>query len=82
MIIFSFTYGLGATVLAARTGRFSPNKVVLIALAVFGLVTIGSALAPTFAFLLLTRFLAVVQPSMRHLPIQGHDINDAAGESS
>ena len=56
--VFSLTYGLGAPVLAALTGRFSRNRVALIALATFGLVNVGSALAPTFAFLLLTRFLA------------------------
>jgi MFS transporter, DHA1 family, inner membrane transport protein len=58
MTIFSLTYGLGAPVLAALTDRFSRNQVALIALAAFGLVNVGSALAPTFALLLLTRLLA------------------------
>ena len=56
--IFSLTYGLGAPVLAALTGRLSRNRVALLALTAFGLVNVGSALAPTFALLLLTRLLA------------------------
>lgn len=56
--VFSLTYGLGAPVLAALTGRFMRNRVLLIALFVFALVNVGSALAPTFPLLLLTRLLA------------------------
>jgi MFS transporter, DHA1 family, inner membrane transport protein len=54
---FSFTYGLGAPLLAALTGRWSRNRVLLIALGAFCLFNIGSALAPGFAVLLLTRIL-------------------------
>jgi predicted MFS family arabinose efflux permease len=56
--IFSLTYGLGAPVLAALTGRFSRNQVLMVALAAFALVNIGSALAPNFSLLLFTRLLA------------------------
>lgn len=56
--IFSLTYGLGAPVLAALTGRWSPSRVLIIALGVFCLANLGSALAPTFVFLLLTRVFA------------------------
>ncbi len=56
--IFSLTYGLGAPVLAAFTSGLPRNWVALTTLAAFALVNVGSALAPTFAFLLLTRLLA------------------------
>ncbi|WP_236023004.1 MFS transporter [Dictyobacter formicarum] len=56
--VFSLTYGLGAPVLAALTGRWSASRVLMIALGVFSLANLGSALAPTFLFLLLTRVLA------------------------
>jgi DHA1 family inner membrane transport protein len=56
--IFSLTYGLGAPVLAALTGRISRNLVLMAALGAFFLVNVGSALAPTFPLLLLTRLLA------------------------
>lgn len=56
--IFSLSYGLGAPVLAAFTGRWSRNQVLLVSLGAFCLVNIGSALAPNFALLLLTRLLA------------------------
>jgi DHA1 family inner membrane transport protein len=56
--IFSLTYGLGAPVLAALTGRFSRNMVLMGALGAFFLANVGSALAPTFPLLLLTRLLA------------------------
>ncbi len=55
---FSLIYGLGAPVLAALTGRWSRNRVLLTALGAFCLVNIGSALSPTFPFLLFTRLLA------------------------
>ncbi|HEY3992468.1 MAG TPA: MFS transporter [Ktedonobacteraceae bacterium] len=54
---FSFTYGFGAPVLAALTGRWSRNRMLLIALGAFCLCNLGSALAPNFAILLLTRIL-------------------------
>lgn len=56
--IFSLTYGLGAPVLAALTGRWPRNQVIMAALGAFCLVNVGSALAPTFPLLLLTRLLA------------------------
>ena len=56
--VFSLTYGLGAPVLAALTGRWSPNRVLIWALGLFCLVNVGSALAPTFPLLMLTRVVA------------------------
>lgn len=56
--VFSLTYGLGAPVLAAFTGRWSAHRMLIIALGAFCLANIGSALAPTFFPLLLTRVLA------------------------
>lgn len=58
--VFSLTYGLGAPLLAALTGRWPRNRVALASLGAFCLVNIGSALAPTFPLLLLTRLLAGV----------------------
>src|SRR5579859_5268876 len=55
---FSLTYGLGAPLLAALTGRWSRNRVLIAAIGLFCLVNIGSALAPTFPVLLITRLLA------------------------
>lgn len=55
--VFSFTYGLGAPVLAAIAGRWSRNRVLLGALAAFSLFNLASALAPNFSLLLLTRVL-------------------------
>src|SRR5881396_723982 len=42
--IFSLTYGLGAPVLAALTGRWLRNLVIMVALGAFCLVNVGSAL--------------------------------------
>ncbi|GCF11292.1 MFS transporter [Dictyobacter arantiisoli] len=56
--VFSLTYGLGAPVLAALTGRWPRNRVLLVSLGAFCLVNVGSAISPTFALLLLTRLLA------------------------
>src|SRR5579859_4480700 len=56
--MFSLKYGLGAPVLAATTGRWPRNQVLLAALGAFCLVNVGSALSPTFPLLLLTRLLA------------------------
>jgi DHA1 family inner membrane transport protein len=55
---FTLTYGLGAPVFAALTSRWSPPRVLVIALFGFCLANVGSALAPTFSLLLLTRILA------------------------
>ena len=54
---FSLTYGFGAPVLAALTGRWSHTRVLLAALGAFCLFNIGSALAPTFPTLMMTRIL-------------------------
>jgi DHA1 family inner membrane transport protein len=54
---FSFTYGFGAPLLAALAGRWSRNRVLLVALGAFCLFNLGSALAPSFTVLLLTRIL-------------------------
>lgn len=55
---FTLTYGLGAPIFAALTSRWSPPRVLVIALFGFCLANVGSALAPTFPLLLLTRILA------------------------
>src|SRR6266446_8749249 len=55
---FILTYGLVAPVFAALTSRWSPPRVLVIALFGFCLANVGSALAPTFSLLLLTRILA------------------------
>ena len=55
---FTLTYGLGAPVLAALISRFPRNRILVIALGGFCLANVGSALAPTFPLLLLTRVLA------------------------
>ncbi len=55
---FTLTYGLGAPVLAVLTSRWPRNRVLVIALFGFCLANVGSALAPTFPLLILTRLLA------------------------
>ncbi|GAC1365295.1 MAG: MFS transporter [Ktedonobacteraceae bacterium] len=55
---FSLTYGLGAPFLAALTSRFSRTRLLLASLGAFAIVNLGSALAPTFGLLLITRVLA------------------------
>ena len=55
--VFSFTYGFGAPVLAALTGRWSRNRVLVVALGAFCLCNLASVFAPTFASLLVTRIL-------------------------
>jgi MFS transporter, DHA1 family, inner membrane transport protein len=55
---FTLTYGLGAPVLAALTSRWSHTRVLVIALCGFCMANVGSALAPSFPLLLLTRILA------------------------
>jgi MFS transporter, DHA1 family, inner membrane transport protein len=54
---FALTYGLGAPILAALTGRWPHVRVLLIALGAFCLFNVGSALAPNFTILFLTRIL-------------------------
>ena len=58
MTAFTLTYGLSAPVLAALSSRWVRNRVLIIALGAFCLANVGSALAPTFPMLLLTRILA------------------------
>lgn len=55
---FTLTYGLGAPLLAVLTSRWPRTYVLIIALLGFCLANIGSALAPTFPLLLLSRILA------------------------
>jgi DHA1 family inner membrane transport protein len=56
--VFSLTYGLGAPVLAALTGHWPRNRVLIGALGLLGLANLASALSPSFPLLLLTRILA------------------------
>ncbi|GCE28915.1 MFS transporter [Dictyobacter alpinus] len=56
--VFSLTYGLGAPVLAALSGRWAPNRVLIGASGLLCLANLASALAPSFPILLLTRILA------------------------
>src|SRR5579859_1645649 len=56
--VFSLTYGLGAPFLAALSGRWSRNRVLVTVLGLFGLANLASALAPTFPLLMATRILA------------------------
>jgi predicted MFS family arabinose efflux permease len=56
--VFSLTYGLGAPILAATTGHWPRNQVLLGALGLLGLANLASALSPSFPVLVLTRFLA------------------------
>lgn len=55
--VFSLTYGLGAPLLAALTGRWSRNRVLIGALGLVCLSNLGSALAPSFPLLMLSRIL-------------------------
>lgn len=54
---FSLIYGLGAPLLAVLTARWSPTRVLIVALGLFCLSNLGSAIAPNFALLLVTRLL-------------------------
>jgi MFS transporter, DHA1 family, inner membrane transport protein len=56
--VFSLTYGLGSPFLAALASRWPRNRVLIGSLGLFCLANVGSALAPTFPLLLLTRILA------------------------
>ncbi|GLV59289.1 MFS transporter [Dictyobacter sp. S3.2.2.5] len=56
--VFSLTYGLAAPLLAALTGRWPRNRVLLGALGLLGLANLASALSPSFPILLFTRLLA------------------------
>ena len=56
--VFSLTYGLFAPVLAATTGRWPRQRVLIGALGLLGLANLASALSPSFPLLLLTRLLA------------------------
>ncbi|GHO57624.1 MFS transporter [Ktedonobacter robiniae] len=52
--VFALTYGLGAPLLAALTGRWPRNRVLIGALGLFCLANLASALSPSFQLLLLT----------------------------
>ncbi len=54
---FSLAYGFGAPFLAALISRFPRNRALIGALALFCLANVGSAFAPTFPVLMLTRIL-------------------------
>jgi DHA1 family inner membrane transport protein len=54
---FSLTYGFGAPVLAALTARWPRVRTLMITLGAFCLFNIGSALAPTYTLLFLSRML-------------------------
>lgn len=54
---FSLIYGLGAPLLAALTSRWSRNRVLIVALGLFCLANVASALVPNFPMLMLTRVL-------------------------
>ncbi|GCE21968.1 MFS transporter [Dictyobacter kobayashii] len=54
---FSLVYGLGAPLLAVLTARWSPTRVLIVALGLFCLSNLGSAIAPNFPLLLITRIL-------------------------
>ena len=56
--VFSLTYGIGAPILAAATGRWAHHRVLMGALGLLGLANLASALAPSFPLLLSTRVLA------------------------
>jgi DHA1 family inner membrane transport protein len=56
--VFALTYALGAPILAAITSRWSRNRVLIGAIGLFALTNLGSALAPTFTILMITRILA------------------------
>jgi DHA1 family inner membrane transport protein len=56
--VFALTYGLGAPLLAALTGHWPRNRVLMGALGLFCLANLASALSPSFPLLLLTRILA------------------------
>jgi predicted MFS family arabinose efflux permease len=55
--VFSLAYGFGAPFLAALISRLPRNRALIGALALFCLANVGSALAPTFPLLLLSRVL-------------------------
>ena len=55
--VFSLVYGLGAPLLAVLTARWSPTCVLIIALGLFCLSNLGTAIAPNFALLMVARIL-------------------------
>jgi MFS transporter, DHA1 family, inner membrane transport protein len=56
--VFALAYGLGAPVLAATTGHWPRNRVLMGALGLLGLANLASAFSPSFPLLVLTRLLA------------------------
>ncbi|MFE3192896.1 MFS transporter [Nocardia sp. NPDC059240] len=61
--VFAATYALGSPVLATLTARLPRRALLVSALLVLGLANLGSALAPTFSILLITRILAAIGAS-------------------
>lgn len=62
--VFALTYAIGSPVLAVVTGEIDRRRVLLAALAAFGLANAVSALAPTFGVFLAARLLAGVAAAM------------------
>ncbi|MEC3953533.1 MFS transporter [Nocardia sp. CDC153] len=58
--VFAAAYALGSPVLATLTARLPRRTLLVSALLVLALANLGSALAPTFAILLVTRILAAL----------------------
>lgn len=58
--VFSLTYALGAPLMAVATGRFPRRTVLVAALAVFVLVNVAAAAAPTFWILMALRVVAAL----------------------
>lgn len=56
--VFSFAYALLSPVLAALTTSWSRRRVLVIALCVFAMGNVATALAPTYALALVSRLLA------------------------
>ncbi|HET9894527.1 MAG TPA: MFS transporter [Streptosporangiaceae bacterium] len=56
--LFALTYALAAPVLAATLSRYPRQRLLLLALTIFVLANLGSALAPDFAVLAVTRVVA------------------------
>jgi predicted MFS family arabinose efflux permease len=55
---YAFAYAIGAPIFAALTARLPGNRVILAALALFTLASIGAALAPNFETLIAARIVA------------------------
>ena len=58
--VYAFVYGIGTPLLALVAGRWRQDRVALVALALFVIVNILCALAPSFSFLLIMRAAAAL----------------------